>query len=430
MSNIIKGLNEGLADEFMAMAKAKGYNPRLRGTPDEERARTDAMLKQREVDRTNAPKKTYSPEEIAQIKQSLEKAKQGFDPNYEYSDDHSYWSAQNQKSKTINSLTKRLKDAGENVDEAKQQDFGPKYQSAVSALKQMAKQGERKTVWDPVKRVYKTVPVNPQKEGVAEGSEEDSYSDKFVQSQIDYYRKHGLSGTRADRERMNGSLNYYQHIKNKRIKDGTWQEQGVAEGSQESRLQPGTSVMIWTGPPSHNPPRDDKKYWKKGVVLSEPEMMTGSWQVLVKTADKQWPISPNRVFVLNQGVAEDWQKVNKSDKTDGMSPKAVKAYRRENPGSKLKTAVTKKPSELKAGSKDANRRKSFCARMSGMKKAHASAKTKRDPDSPINKALRRWNCESVEQMQELIMIAEQKISEAKSLKQQAAIAIAKKAKKG
>ncbi len=92
-------------------------------------------------------------------------------------------------------------------------------------------------------------------------------------------------------------------------------------------------------------------------------------------------------------LAEDWQKVNKRDKTDGMSRKAVKAYRRENPGSKLKTAVTTKPSKLKKGGKAAKRRKSFCARMSGMKKAHAGAKTKRDPDSPINKALRRWNCE-------------------------------------
>ena len=90
---------------------------------------------------------------------------------------------------------------------------------------------------------------------------------------------------------------------------------------------------------------------------------------------------------------EDWQKVNKRDKTDGMSRKAVKAYRRENPGSKLKTAVTTKPSKLKKGGKAAKRRKSFCARMSGMKRAHASAKTKRNPDSPINKALRRWNCE-------------------------------------
>ena len=111
-----------------------------------------------------------------------------------------------------------------------------------------------------------------------------------------------------------------------------------------------------------------------------------------------------------EDVTEDWQKVNKKDKTDGMSSKAVKAYRRENPGSKLKTAVTTKPSKLKKGSKAAKRRKSFCARMKGMKKAHASAKTKRNPDSPINKALRRWNCESIEQMQELVMIAEQTLA--------------------
>jgi LysM repeat protein len=132
------------------------------------------------------------------------------------------------------------------------------------------------------------------------------------------------------------------------------------------------------------------------------------------------------MFLESKLLNDDWQKVNKRDKTDGMSRKAVKAYRRENPGSKLKTAVTTKPSKLKKGSKSAKRRKSFCARMSGMKKAHASAKTKRDPNSPINKALRRWNCESIEEMQNLMMIAEQKVAEAKNLKQQAAIAIAKK----
>ena len=91
-------------------------------------------------------------------------------------------------------------------------------------------------------------------------------------------------------------------------------------------------------------------------------------------------------------LEEDWQKTNRQDKTDGMSQKAVNAYRRENPGSKLKTAVTKKPSSLKRGSKDAKRRKSFCSRMKGMKKRLTSAKTARDPDSRINKALRRWNC--------------------------------------
>lgn len=109
---------------------------------------------------------------------------------------------------------------------------------------------------------------------------------------------------------------------------------------------------------------------------------------------------------------ENWSKHN-NKRVGGMSKKSVKSYRRSHPGSKIQTAVTTKPSKIKKGSKDASRRKSFCARMSGMKKAHASAKTKRDPDSPINKALRRWNCESIEQMQELVMIAEQMVRKAK-----------------
>ena len=98
------------------------------------------------------------------------------------------------------------------------------------------------------------------------------------------------------------------------------------------------------------------------------------------------------VHVGTDDMKEDWQSVNRKDKTDGLSQKAVNAYRRENPGSKLKTAVTTKPSKLKKGSKSAKRRKSFCSRMKGMKKRLTSAKTARDPDSRINKALRRWNC--------------------------------------
>ncbi len=88
-------------------------------------------------------------------------------------------------------------------------------------------------------------------------------------------------------------------------------------------------------------------------------------------------------------MQEDWQDVNRKDKTDGLSQKAVDAYRRENPGSKLQTAVTEK----KPTGKRAARRKAFCSRMGGMKKRLTSAKTARDPDSNINKALRRWNCE-------------------------------------
>ena len=75
-----------------------------------------------------------------------------------------------------------------------------------------------------------------------------------------------------------------------------------------------------------------------------------------------------------------------------MNAKGVASYRAQNPGSKLKTAVTTKPSKLKKGSKRAKRRKSFCARMGGMKRRLTSAKTANDPNSRINKALRKWNC--------------------------------------
>jgi hypothetical protein len=93
----------------------------------------------------------------------------------------------------------------------------------------------------------------------------------------------------------------------------------------------------------------------------------------------------------SQDVAEDWQKANKRDKTDGMSQKAVNAYRRENPGSKLKTAVTTKPSKLKKGGKASKRRKSYCSRSRGQMKMHSISCAK-TPDKAICKARRRWNC--------------------------------------
>lgn len=71
----------------------------------------------------------------------------------------------------------------------------------------------------------------------------------------------------------------------------------------------------------------------------------------------------------------------------GMTEAGVKSYRRKNPGSKLKTAVT---GAVKKGSKDANRRKSFCARSAGqMKKFPKAAK---DPNSRLRQARKRWRC--------------------------------------
>jgi hypothetical protein len=96
-------------------------------------------------------------------------------------------------------------------------------------------------------------------------------------------------------------------------------------------------------------------------------------------------------FAVTSQLNEDWQKANKRDRTSGMSQKAVNAYRRENPGSKLQTAVTTKPSKLKKGSKASKRRKSYCSRSRGQMKMHSISCAK-TPDKAICKARRRWNC--------------------------------------
>ena len=86
-----------------------------------------------------------------------------------------------------------------------------------------------------------------------------------------------------------------------------------------------------------------------------------------------------------------WQKKAGKSKSGGLNAKGRASYNRAT-GGNLKAPVTTKPSKLKKGSKAANRRKSFCARMLGMKKRLTSKKTARDPNSRINKALRKWNC--------------------------------------
>ena len=85
-----------------------------------------------------------------------------------------------------------------------------------------------------------------------------------------------------------------------------------------------------------------------------------------------------------------WRRKAGKSKSGGLNAKGVASYRRENPGSKLQTAVTTKPSKLKPGSKDAKRRKSFCARMGGV-----DGPMKKPNGEPTRKALalRKWNCE-------------------------------------
>jgi hypothetical protein len=70
----------------------------------------------------------------------------------------------------------------------------------------------------------------------------------------------------------------------------------------------------------------------------------------------------------------------------GMTEQGVKAFRKANPGSKLKTAVTEdKPSPARA-----KRRKSFCARSEGQMKMFPEAA--KDPNSRLRQARRRWKC--------------------------------------
>jgi hypothetical protein len=84
-----------------------------------------------------------------------------------------------------------------------------------------------------------------------------------------------------------------------------------------------------------------------------------------------------------------WRRKEGKSAKGGLNAKGVASYRRENPGSKLQTAVTTKPSKLKPGSKAAKRRKSFCARMGGVK-----GPMKKPNGKPTRKALalRKWNC--------------------------------------
>ena len=115
----------------------------------------------------------------------------------------------------------------------------------------------------------------------------------------------------------------------------------------------------------------------------------------VKILKSASEIHPSKVKTLESFMIEAsaaWQRKEGKNPEGGLNKKGIASYRKENPGSRLSLAVTTEPSKLKPGSKKANRRKSFCSRMSGMKAKLTSAKTANDPNSRINKSLRKWNC--------------------------------------
>ena len=145
--------------------------------------------------------------------------------------------------------------------------------------------------------------------------------------------------------------------------------------------------------PSSFPKDASRTITKKtnNIITINPSEMGKTPRVIKKKNPPTTPTNLNSHYDWRADLGEDWQKVNRKDKTDGMSQKAVNAYKREYPGSKLKTAVTTKPSKLKKGSKASKRRKSFCARSDGQRKMH-NIDCKKTPNKRICKARRRWNC--------------------------------------
>jgi hypothetical protein len=132
-------------------------------------------------------------------------------------------------------------------------------------------------------------------------------------------------------------------------------------------------------------------------VPEEIEHLFDVIEEMVETAASEYNIDSELLWERLESVSDEelieesaaWQRKAGKDPKGGLNRKGVASYRRENPGSKLKMAVTTPPSKLKPGSKAANRRKSFCARMGGME-----GPMKKPNGEPTRKALalRKWNC--------------------------------------
>ena len=142
-------------------------------------------------------------------------------------------------------------------------------------------------------------------------------------------------------------------------------------------------------------------------ALDNTSSPTGAAQRVVTSANKQTQstvdainqVTPGSASItypgrkkLGEEIAKEsaaWQRKEGKNPEGGLNAKGIASYRKENPGSKLSMAVTTPPSKLKPGSKAANRRKSFCARMGGV-----DGPMKDEKGRPTRKALalKKWNC--------------------------------------
>jgi len=151
-----------------------------------------------------------------------------------------------------------------------------------------------------------------------------------------------------------------------------------------------------------------KKTTKRGegkvgnIMVNHPTKDKGEWDTIDLTAKgraktikqgiadtKRWHRENPYPKMAKGGSTPAWTRKEGKNPTGGLNAKGVASYRKANPGSKLQMAVTTKPSKLDPKSKDAKRRKSFCARMSGV-----DGPMKDEKGRPTRKALalRKWNC--------------------------------------
>jgi hypothetical protein len=196
-----------------------------------------------------------------------------------------------------------------------------------------------------------------------------------------------------------------------KMPDGTIMKNSLHKkktGGSTSKMQSGDpKVVSWINDAmrtSKNDYKDADMYAKKRKALidkypnaldmKEYAMYSNKIDSLSKEGTKKEIKAGVKPKILREGYKTGgstpaWTRKEGKNPTGGLNAKGVASYRAANPGSKLKTAVTTKPSKLKAGSKDANRRKSFCARMSGM-----PGPMKDEKGRPTRKALslRKWNC--------------------------------------
>lgn len=139
------------------------------------------------------------------------------------------------------------------------------------------------------------------------------------------------------------------------------------------------------------------KTFKDFINESYVEFLFDSIEEMIESLAEQNAVPSDLIWEDVESISDEelldevaaWQKKAGKNPEGGLNKKGIASYRRENPGSKLSMAVTTPPSKLNPDSKAAKRRKSFCARMSGMQGA-----MKKPNGEPTRKALslKKWNC--------------------------------------